>query len=178
MATEREHFVQGLSDILAKNKAIQSKEIPALIEDFKTRSDLAFEEFLIDEGIINRPALLQALGEYYNVPPIDVIGIFFDHHLVTMFDEDVLMRHSFIPYERDGDVLSIIAAEPDDAELAEIIGKSVSYDVAFMVGYFRDIQDEVGEFYNLAVTEEEPEDEDLREERHEEKIEHEMEEWG
>lgn len=173
----KEHFVEDLSAILASDGALKAKEVPALIEDFKTRADLRFEEFLIHENLINRPQLLDALSKYYNMPALDVRGIFFDHHLVSMFPQDVLMRYIFIPYFQEGDVLVVVTAEPND-ELDEIINTFVSYSPDFLVGYFRDIQDSIEEYSDIPLTEEIPMDEDIREEREEERHVEKDEEFG
>ncbi len=174
----REHFVEEFSEILANDSALKRKEVPSLIEDFNRRSDLRFEEFLIHENVISRAQLLDALSKYYSMPSMDVRGIFFDHHLVSMFPQDVLVRHAFIPYFKDGDVLVVVTASPDD-ELDEIINKFVSYSPDYLVGYFRDILDSVEEYSDVALTDE-PHmyDQDVREEREEEKHVEESEEFG
>ncbi len=146
-------FIDEFCEILQRLHALKDRDVSALKKDFANRSDLTFEEFLIDEGIISRKDLLEALGEYYHMPAVDVMGLFFDHHLVVMFPKDVLLRNNFIPYMRDGDVLSVIAGNPEDPNLAEIIGKYVSYDVAIFAGFFRDIQEEIEDFYDLPVSE-------------------------
>lgn len=150
---ERNHFINELCTILHRNHALKDRDVNALKREFADRSDLTFEEFLIDENIISRKELLEALGQYYNMTAIDVIGLFFDHHLVTMFPKDLLLRHNFIPYMRDGDVLAVIAGDPLDDDMIEQIGRYVSYDVELYVGFFRDIQDEIEEFYDRAVSE-------------------------
>lgn len=161
-----EAFIDEIIKILVKNKAVKPQESPNLKRMFLMRSDVTFEEFLIDEDIVEKEELLKALGEYYNVPAFDVEGAFFEHQLVKMFPKDIMLRYCFIPYEHDGDILMIIAATPDDPDLPDTIGRYVSYDVQFMVGYFEDILDTVEDYYDEPVTDEE-EDEDLREEKEE-----------
>jgi hypothetical protein len=158
------NFIDDFCSLLQRNRALKDRDVSALKKAFANRSDLTFEEFLIDENVISREDLLKALSEYYNMTALDVIGLFFDHHLVIMFPKDVLMRYNFIPYMKDGDVLAVIAGDPLDPNLSEIIGKFVSYDVEIYVGFFRDIQDEIEEFYDKSVAEV-----DIPEERMQEK---------
>lgn len=165
---ERNHFIEGFCEILHKHHALKDRDFNALKRAFADRSDLTFEEFLIDENIITRKELLEALSEYYHMPAIDVIGLFFDHHLVVMFPKDLLLRHNFIPYMRDGDVLAVVAGDPEDPDLVELIGKYVSYDVELYVGFFRDIQDEIEEFYDRSVAEVDiPEEREMERDRKE-----------
>jgi len=151
-------FIEKLCVILAQNKSLKNKEVGPLIEAFKRNSALNFEDFLIEEDIVSKEDLLHALSEYYNLPAIDVMGELCDHHLVSMFPKDVMLRNGFIPYERDGDVLIVIAARPNHPQLPEIIGKFVSYDVTFMVGLYRGISDMIQEFFYKSLEEEEIEE--------------------
>jgi len=164
---QSQEFIDGMIDILTRNKALKVKDTDVLKKDFSKRRALSFEEFLIDEHLVSKPALLKALKEYYNVPAVDVLGHFFEHNLVIMIPKDVQMRYCFIPYARDGNILAVVAANPNHPELPEVIGRHVSYDIAFMVGYFRDIRDAIEEFYARAITEV-PQDIELRAEKEEE----------
>lgn len=141
-------FVDGLSGILVQKGALKQSDAQAAQKAFSEQTAMTFEEFLLDEELVTKEALLEALSVYYDLPAVDVMGIFFDHHLLRMFPKDVMLRNGFIPYERDGDVLMVIAAQPNNHQLPEIIGKFVSYDVTFMVGILRDIDDMVKEFYD------------------------------
>lgn len=160
-------FVEAVCQYLEKKKALKNIDSNALQKMYAERSDLSFDEFVLEEDLVERDDLLEAIGDYYKVPAIDVEGLFFEHHLVTMFPKDVMLRNVFIPYEHDGEVLIVIAAHPQDQYLPEIIGKFVSYDVTFMVGLAEDIIDAVEEFYDESIIEIEL-DRDFEEEQDEE----------
>ena len=119
---------------------------------FRLQNYYQFEDFLLEEGIVSRESLLHALETLYDVPAIDIEGQMLDHHLVRMFPKDVLLRNYCVPYQRDGDVLVVVAAHPDDADLPLVLGKYVSYDITFMVGIPRHIADEAKEFYDRSLT--------------------------
>jgi len=145
-------FIESLCHILAEKNALKAVDAKNIQEAFMQQSALTFEQFLLDEELVTKEDLLEALSVYYDLPAVDVIGIFFDHQLLRMFPKDVMLRNGFIPYERDGDVLMVIAAQPNHPQLAEIIGKFVSYDVTFMVGLLTDINEMVKEFYDESIT--------------------------
>lgn len=168
-------LVDCLCDIFLKHGMFQKEDIDALKKDFLNSSIPAFEDFLIEEGLIEKEDLLKALGIFYQTQAIDVEGFFFDHHLVTMFPKDEMLRNMFIPYERDdsdagyGDILFVIAANPHNPDLPAIIGNYVSYDVSFFVGLARDIDDSIKEFFDKPLYEVEPDiidAEDARREEH------------
>lgn len=145
-------YIDALCAILDARGILKHSDAEAIKKSFVERSEVTFEDFLLEEGMVSKEDLLAALGELHQTPYLDVIGEFFDHALVTMFPRDVLLRNMIIPYQRDGDILIVIAAYPRDPQLPEIIGQFVSYDVTFMVGIARDICDMAKEFYDSSLT--------------------------
>jgi len=172
---EKKHtFVNDLTNILVTLGAINTIDAQALKENFMRTEGASYEEFLLDEGLVEKEELLQALSKHYKVPSFDVMGIFFDHLLLTNFPKDFLLRNAIIPLELDNDELVIVAASPDVVGLAQAIARFTENDIVFMVGIGREICDAVKEFYDKALTEEVSEDEDLQEEH---RLEREAEEY-
>jgi hypothetical protein len=160
---KEETLVEQLTNILVKNNVIAEDKAKAIKKVFKDRSKPVFVNFLLEEDLVPRNEILNALAEYYKVPAFDVVGHFFDHFLLRKFPEDTLIRNVMIPLEVDENMLIVIASQPDNPELLSIIGDSVSYDVRFMVGIDQDIIDAIREFYDLSPSQV-PEDEDIRRE--------------
>jgi len=167
----KEAFTQGLAKILVKNKVIASDEAQSMQEMFKDSVKETFDDFLLEEGLVEESDLLKALSEYYRVPSFDVVGYFFDHNLITKFPKGFLLRSGIIPLEVDQNMLIVIASNPDESGLESSVRDFVSYDVNLMVGLKRDICDAVKEFYDLSPSEVQ-EDVDLRQER---RLEHDVE---
>jgi len=161
---KKEDFTQELAEILVKHKIIERIEADSIKEMFKDSTKETFDEFLLEEGLVEEAELLRALSQYYKVPSFDVIGYFFDHNLITKFPKGFLLRSRIIPLEVDQNMLIVVASNPDDPGLESKIREYVSYEVNFMVGLNRDICDSVKEFYDPSPSEV-PEDVDLREER-------------
>jgi hypothetical protein len=165
---EKKHiFIRDLTAILVRQKAIEEKEAEALIKLFADRSSDTVDNFLLDEGLIEKIQLLRALSTYYKAPYVDVVGYIFNPLLVREFPKDFLLRNSIVPMEVDDEILIVIASDPEAVGLESSIREYVSYGVEFMVGLSRDIEDEVKEYYDKSPTEE-PDDLDVMvEHRHE-----------
>lgn len=162
----KEAFVPEFCQILLKNKVIQEKEIAPLQKSFKESEQENFDEFLLDEGLVEPEDLLRALSMYYKVPAVDVKGFLFDHYVVTRFPKEFLLQHNVIPYEVDENMLFVVASRPEEPGLASLMRDFVSYDIEFMVGLAQDIRDAVEEFYDKSVTQDaEMEDLDRDEEK-------------
>ena len=161
---KKETFTQGLTKILVKNRVFSSDEALSMQEMFKDSIKETFDDFLLEEGLIEESSLLKALSEHYKLPSFDVVGYFFDHHLITKFPKGFLLRNGIIPLEVDQNMLIVVSSNPGESGLESSIRDYVSYDVNLMVGLKRDICDAVKEFYDLSPSEVQ-EDVDLREER-------------
>lgn len=161
---KRTSFAKDLTAILLKSKALSEEIVPGLVQAFKKSSKENFDEFLLEEEIVTRSALLSALSSYYKVPAVDVLGYFFQSFLLHKFPKDILHRHAFIPMDVDDEILTVVASEPDDPRLMPIIGEYVSYDIVLRVGIRLDITDAISEYYDESITQV-PDDVDLRFER-------------
>ena len=143
--------IDGISAILARHQILTPEDVVAMHHSFKQSDDIAFEEFLLEEGV-DKADLLQALSEYYGVPAMDVVGEFFDHYLLHLVPKEVLLEHLFIPHSRENDTLWIVAAEPNDPHLPVVLGKYLNHNFNFMVGLPQDIRDTIREYYDESIT--------------------------
>lgn len=164
-----QRLIDGITHVLVQLNHLTTEDARALHEAFRASEVERFEEFLLDEDIVSKADLLTCLQIYYKLPAIDVTGILFEHNLVIKFPIEIMLNNGFIPYQREGDILQVIAARPQDIELPETISEYVSYETVFMVGIYRDICDAAKEFHDQAVTSVEDEDheDELREEAEE-----------
>ena len=131
---------------------INEAEGRALQRSFKSSEKENFDDFLLEEGLIEEAPLLRALSEHYQVPPVDVTGYFFDTALLRNFPKDVLLRNRIIPLEMEDDFLTMVASDPDIPDLLSIMGAYTSEDIQFRVGLGRDITDSISEFYDKSPT--------------------------
>lgn len=159
-----QQLIDGITKVLVQLNYLTTEDAHALHEAFNKSDVERFEEFLLDEDVVNKEDLLKCLQIYYKLPAIDVVGILFEHDLIIKFPKEAMLNAGFIPYQRDGDIVQIIAARPQDAELPEVISAFVSYESVFMVGIYRDICDAAKEFHDEALTiveEDELEEQDI-----------------
>jgi len=160
------NFEVGFLRVLAELKLITAEDAVKLLAAYHESDVDQFDEFLLSEGILDTENLLEALSEYYQVPSFDVVGYFFERHLLHMFPKEMLVRHEIIPLQVDENMMIVVAAQPDNPDLLFEIGEYVSYDIRFYVGIARNICDAVEEYYDKADTEiDEDGDNDIREEQ-------------
>jgi len=163
-------YVKKLTDILVKLKAITPEMNDNLEQQFAASSHARFDDFLLEQGLVDKEDLLKALSILYQVPFMDVTGYFFDTFLLQKFPIDFLLRNAIIPYEQDENMLLVVAADPSDQSLLDKIGVHVSYDIRFNVGIYTDIVDAVRQYYETALTELGDENQPVRHENQEIRI--------
>lgn len=157
-----DNFIEGLLDILCGIGAVSEADREELKDEFEGHEATYFEDYLIDEGLVDKEKLLYALKEYYGVEAVDVLGEMFDHKLLRMFPKDVLLRNCCIPYQHEGPLMVIITNNPRNEDLDVLLGEYASYDFEFFVGIPRHIDMMIKEFYQ----------DELYEDDYEENIEH------
>ena len=107
-------FEEQLCKILVARKALSADEAIVLRQDFRDKKSKAerFEDFLEHTAGVERRLLLSALSECCQVPSYDVIGAMIDQALVSLFPQDILMRHVALPLEIEGDILTVVTSDP------------------------------------------------------------------
>lgn len=146
-------YIKKLIAGLVHFKIFDHEEARDLYKSFQDSEYEQFDDFLLQEGLVDRFDLLRALSAMYEVPYMDVTGYFFETQLLHQFPLGVLMRNAIIPYEQEGDILLIVAADPSNPDLLDLIGEHVSYDIVFNVGLYIDIVDAVRQYYDPSLTE-------------------------
>lgn len=145
-------YVDEVTQALVQNHALTPRQAYELQKAFSNYSHYTFDDFVLEEGFVDKEDLLKALSSYYKVPAFDVNGYFFNHLLVTKFPKDVMHRHGFIPLDVDDITMLVVASDPSDPDLPVVINRYVSYDPAFLVGIHRDIIDAINEYYDNPIT--------------------------
>jgi hypothetical protein len=154
MMRKKETFAQELSDILIKQRVL-SPEVAREIQASYGRSSIdEFDDFLLEEGLVPKEDILQALSDYYKVLAVDVVGKFFDRLLLQNFPKEFLVRNAVIPLEEENeDMLVVVAADPQRPGLEAAMREFANTDISFLVGIRQDIIDAVREYYEKADTE-------------------------
>lgn len=144
---QQEEIIHDILNILCDQEVLNREDTVELEHEFKKSNLEYFEDYLVDEDIVQKEDLLKVLQQYYNVPAMDVLGEMFDHDLLRKFPKDVLLRNCCIPYRQDGALLIMVASNPLNEDLDEILGEFVSYDFQYYVGIPRHIDMMIKDFY-------------------------------
>lgn len=148
---KKEMFVSRLADAFVKQQVFSPDQAESLVKEFKGRAKGRIDDFLLDEGLIDREVLLKALQAVYGIAPFDVRGHFFNHQLLLFFPKDFLLNQGFIPLDVDDEIMTIVMSNPEDEETLDTLSRYVSYNVNVFVGIRHDIVDAIEEYYDEDV---------------------------
>lgn len=148
---KKQIFVNRLADTFVKLQVFSPDEAESLVKEFQGRAKGRIDDFLLDEGIVDRETLLKSLQSVYGLMPFDVRGHFFNHQLLLFFPKDFLLNKGFIPLDVDDEIMTIVMSNPEDEDTLDTLSRYVSYNVNVFVGIRRDITDAIEEYYDEDV---------------------------
>lgn len=149
--SKKQVFIERLAGALVKLNTMSQQEADSFIKEFKDRARGRVEDFLLDEGLVDRETLLNALQAVYEVPQFDVRGHFFNRQLLLFVPKDFLIDKGIIPLEMDDEIMVVVMSNPEDEDVLETLGNYVSYNVDVMIGIHKDIIDAIEEYYDEDV---------------------------
>lgn len=91
-------------------------------------------DILIEQGFITEESLSMALANQCSLIYIPVEKYNISKNLLKLFPKELLLKHSFIPLEIIGGVLTVAISDPFDEEAINAIQKSIPYKTIFMIG--------------------------------------------
>lgn len=91
---------------------VRRKDADAILEECQ-RLKMPVRDYLLAKEIINETAELEALGEYYCMPSVEIDMLEIDKELFDLFSYDFLKKHKIIPvsYDKNG-VLLVATGKP------------------------------------------------------------------
>ncbi|MHC9062431.1 GspE/PulE family protein [Nitrospira sp. CMX1] len=140
-ASRKKAMERSLLDCIAYRELVGPVELDAAVEESLSR-EIDLETVLIDTYRVPKPALGQALSEFYQCPyvPYDERTII-DPELLKNLSFDYLRRNAWIPLKRQGTVLDILINDPHDLEKGVDIRRAFpATTIRFLVGLRRDIE--------------------------------------
>ncbi len=144
-------FVSRFFDVLVKNGSMKEAEAKSFIKEFQGRAKGNVVSFLLEDGLVERETILQALSTVYDVPSFDVNGHFFNHEMLLLFPKDFLIKQAMIPLDLDEDILTVVVSNPEDEKAIEELGNFVNYNISIYVGISDHIIEAIKEYYDEDV---------------------------
>ncbi|HBF67146.1 MAG TPA: hypothetical protein DDW36_01835 [Candidatus Magasanikbacteria bacterium] len=116
-----------LDERLLSKMCLESKLLT--VKDLKKHQEIAskrgqeFEQYLIDEGVINENTLYKEAAMHFGVPFIDLKECSIKKDVIRMVPATLAEKHHVIAFEKNKDELKIASLNPDDVQTVDFLKK-------------------------------------------------------
>jgi type IV pilus assembly protein PilB len=96
---------------------------------------------LIGQGILTERALARAMVNQLQLPYLSTDRYHFSKEVVGLVPTDLCFKHEFVPLDRIGDCLCVLAAGLMPPEVVEAVQRMTGCEVFFYIGTISEVQD-------------------------------------
>src|SRR5687767_4744726 len=109
------HALRKLGDILVDCRVVTQEQVDQALGE-QRRTGKLFGEALLDLGHISEDDLGWALSNQLDIPYIDLKADMVDLGAVSLLGPTLMRRYRLLPLVRVGDALTVVVADPTNAE--------------------------------------------------------------
>jgi type IV pilus assembly protein PilB len=120
------------------------------------RSQRPIHQALVDMGLADKMAVLQALATEWNVQPVALEEVTVHADVAKLVPDAVARKNSFMPFIREDGVVLVVMADPRDPLLLEDIRMKTGDEVKAFLAMPSDIEKELDRVYGTTLDHEAP----------------------
>ncbi|MFA7252769.1 MAG: GspE/PulE family protein [Candidatus Paceibacterota bacterium] len=109
----------SILDILAQKDIIKKGDIARIKSEAET-AGVPFEQILMKKGV-NEDAILDAKGQYYNIPTRNLEGLDIPFSVLKNISEDSARHYSFVPIAVKDGLLEVGIVDPENIEARDAL---------------------------------------------------------
>jgi type IV pilus assembly protein PilB len=138
-----------IANQLVESSLISQQQLElALTEQTKTGGSLGYN--LVKTGAISEKAFAEFLSQTYNVPAVDLDDLEADEHSIELIPPEVATKFQVVPIKREGRVLTVAMANPDNIFAIDDIKFITGLEVRPVVATETAIKRAIDRFYESA----------------------------
>jgi type IV pilus assembly protein PilB len=109
----------SILEILAKKEIIKTSDIDQIKDEAET-AGVPVEQVLLKKGI-NEDAVLDAKGQYYNIPTRDLTNQHVPFSVLKNISEDSALHYKFVPIGVKDEILEVGIVDPENIEARDAL---------------------------------------------------------
>lgn len=122
--------LRRIGQVMVDMGFIDDEQLDLLVDEQSQHPGQMIGRVAIDMGLINDEQLAQALAEQMSLPNVNVMEVHIKKDVLAMVAEPMAQMYRIIPYQFDGDTLSIGMCDPQNLsvqdELRTFLGVNIS----------------------------------------------------
>lgn len=125
-----------LNTALKQKKILTESKLSALAEEkVQVKSQIPWEDFLIEKKVVTESQILEIKAEMLHVPVIDLLNQEIPQDVLNLVPEPIAHRHRVISFAKTKEDLSLAMMDPDDIQTKEFIQKKTGLVIkTFLIG--------------------------------------------
>ncbi len=140
--------MRRLGEILIEHGTIDAAQLQKALTKQKDEKDKRIGQILIEMGIVTEEDIVVALATQFNYAylPLDHFSI--NPDVFQLVNADLARKHSFVPLDKAGNVLTIAMADPSDDQAIAEIAKVTNCKVQAFVSTASEISNTIEKFFH------------------------------
>lgn len=139
-----------LGDVLIDCNLITQDQLSQALKE-QRNSGTRLGEALINLGIVTNDDIIWALGDQLNISYIHLTNQIIDVNLAKSFPEKLIRKHKFIPIFRLGNELTIVMADPLDADSLSVIESLTDGEIKIAISAAAEIDEHIDTVFGREV---------------------------
>ena len=147
MVEEKKSF----GDFLVGLGAITADQLKKVYQEQK-RGGERLEQTIVRLGYVKEELALQCLGDYFNLPFVDLDTYLIDEKVVNIIPEEMARRHTLIPLFKIGNTLTVAMTNPLNLLALDEVRNKVKTDVEIAISTEKKIKKAIDQHYGGTAT--------------------------
>jgi len=119
-------------EILVKKGLILEREKDTLLETART-SNQSMAAILLERGTLTEESIGPILADQYGLPWNDLEEFRVPSPLMESIPIELMHRYEFVPMEKEGEVLTIAIAKPQDLRMLDELEHQLGYELQLVI---------------------------------------------
>lgn len=136
---------ERLTDFLVKNVVTQ-EQLDKALQIQRTKGG-SISRILIDQNFVTERKLMAGLGEYMNLPPIDLGKIKIPVEIIELIPRSIAVFYQTLPISKMGNVLTVAMADPLNILAVDDLKLVTGLEIQPVISSFKDIQAAIDNYY-------------------------------
>ena len=139
-----------LADILVNDGVITTDQLKKC-QDEQDKSEVPFEQAALTLGLVTRESIANSLGNYYDVPYMDLDTYDIDQNVLKLVSERLARKYKFLPLFKIADNLTIVISNPRNLYGIDEIRDILNCDIGITVSTEEQILQSLNKLYGNTV---------------------------
>jgi type IV pilus assembly protein PilB len=140
-----------IEDLLFEKGLLTSDQL-SLVKLEAVKQSVPVEKIILDHKMVAEEEVIKARAQFLNVPYLKLEGRSVASEVLISIPETVARRYHLIPFEKEGDLISVAMVDPLDQQVLEFLEQKTQSKIKPYLAAEKDIEAAIEEQYAQSLT--------------------------